>query len=768
MSVSTASLFAAKEDESEGLENAPRWLRKQIAFGEPFDRGGFGLVYRIKDRDAFDRPAVCKVLKPIHIKNIEVCRRFQQECKIMTLLEPASVPPVYRSGKLPSGRGPYYVMREITGKSLRGAMEELQQSQNAAGVYAFVTRYVEPLVKAIALAHQQGVVHLDIKPENVLISESDEVFAIDWGIARFLESSQASEDGGRFGTPRYMSPEQICRQPKSDSVAADVWALGAILCEIMTGQPPYGENLSVRQIFPLVSEEEPILWPGSMRLQCHPDRELEPELFFLIEQILERDPARRPPSAVEVLEIFQSWKQARDMRARNQLAQKARAEELELRLRLESRRKRLFINALGVVGSLLLGVIFLSWRYYNVNLKLKVTILELEAATVARLIQEGLDYSKNNETTGKAIAAFASALAIDPALPGGASTKTRLGALLRSRDLLLLEGAREVDAPYGCVVDPGRRLIALQHALSVELIDFFLGTTIAQFAHSDLLEDLAFSPDTRWLATSSGNQVLFWDIESRKRSGVAISHASKVYDLAFDPSGQWLLVISDSETGSRDQLWVYSTQSRTVVAGPLAFDVPIKVFTACDRQLRDWGMLQTFFATATAEEVVVWKMTIPLEVHDEPPKLTEHWRSSFNDAENISFSPDGVSILAFGNREFDAHPAIWKVSDASEIQVSLPSTTLRSFASFDPSGKFLLTIDKDVLQARHLNDFKSRKPGRDVAPEKNFPHDSQVIWLDFCMDRRLMLTVTRKGTVRIWDFSTAELVAINLPRDIPV
>jgi eukaryotic-like serine/threonine-protein kinase len=186
--------------------------------------GGMGDVYLGRD-DTLDREVAIKVLRA----DLAVRDRREmllEEARITAVLQHPSIVPIYRVGHLRDGR-PFYVMKRIEGRSLRELLAEPLLRRRGVG---FVARACD----AVAYAHAAGVIHGDLKPENVLIGQYDELTLLDFGLALRVGNPRSS----RAGTPPYMAPEMAAGRPATE--ATDVYALGALLYEVLTGRSPDG------------------------------------------------------------------------------------------------------------------------------------------------------------------------------------------------------------------------------------------------------------------------------------------------------------------------------------------------------------------------------------------------------------------------------------------------------------------------------------------------------------------------------------------------
>ena len=248
---------------------------------ERIAKGGMGIVYRAHDR-LLNRTVAVKVMRGRFMDRPDLLRRFLAEARISGRLQHPGVVPVYEVGTLPDGR-PFIAMKLIEGRTLARL---LRDRKTPADNLAHFLKVFESLCQTVAYAHQQGVIHRDLKPDNVMVGEFDEVQVMDWGLAKFLDPADAvaptpdgfsvveqsvglSGDGHTpipehlthptavvpvgpgdplvgytiagevFGTLSYMPPEQARGESDRLDRRSDVFALGAILCEILTGHPPY-------------------------------------------------------------------------------------------------------------------------------------------------------------------------------------------------------------------------------------------------------------------------------------------------------------------------------------------------------------------------------------------------------------------------------------------------------------------------------------------------------------------------------------------------
>ncbi len=297
--------------------------------------GGIGRVWLAHDAD-LGRDVALKELRPERAEDGALWARFLQEARITGQLEHPGVVPVYELSTRQDDRQPFYTMRFVKGRTLSEAARAFHRKRSAgqddtvdllALLNAFVT-----VCNTVAYAHSRGIIHRDLKGQNVVLGDFGEVVVLDWGLAKCLGRPEGepaaqpvpdgfgAEDGAQtvqgqaLGTPAYMAPEQAAGRLDLIDRHTDAYGLGAVLYEILTGQPPFiGPDTA--SVLRKVREEEPVpphqLWP-----------EVPPALEAVCLRALAKDPSARY-AAGELAQQVQHWladsaerKQADQQRAR--------------------------------------------------------------------------------------------------------------------------------------------------------------------------------------------------------------------------------------------------------------------------------------------------------------------------------------------------------------------------------------------------------------------------------------------------------------------
>src|SRR5271154_3212861 len=196
--------------------------------------GAFGRVYRGRDR-RLARTVAVKVIKPWWAEDPVWVRRFAREAQLLASLSDPGIVQIYDVGE--AAEGLYYVAELVDGNSLA---ERLQRGALAPDSAAAVG---EQLCRALGRAHEQGIVHRDVKPANILLSRDGTLKVGDFGVARLTQSGTNAASATVIGTPQYMSPEQA--RGERTSAASDVYGAGIVLYEMVAGRPPFAGEAAV-------------------------------------------------------------------------------------------------------------------------------------------------------------------------------------------------------------------------------------------------------------------------------------------------------------------------------------------------------------------------------------------------------------------------------------------------------------------------------------------------------------------------------------------
>ncbi len=325
-------------------------------------KGGIGQVWRAHDAQ-LGRDIALKELQPERARDARLRRYFITEAQVTGQLEHPGIVPVYELTQ-PAGDGvPFYTMRFVQGRTLTTAIHAYYAKRQAGQAGALDLReLLDAFVKvcqAVAYAHARGVIHRDLKGQNIVLGDFGEVLVLDWGFAKVLgqpepdlasppvvlpekAAANGTLPGEVIGTPAYMAPEQAAGRLDCIEARTDVYGLGAILYEILTDQPPF-RGADQQEVLRRVREEQPAR-PRALHAEA------PPALEAVCLKALAKQPSERYPSAAELARDVQQWLADEPVTAYR--------EPLPTRLGRWGRRHRTAV--VGVGAGLTAAVVFLA------------------------------------------------------------------------------------------------------------------------------------------------------------------------------------------------------------------------------------------------------------------------------------------------------------------------------------------------------------------------------------------------------------------------
>ncbi len=297
---------------SETSDKSARWQKSHL-----LAHGGIGEVWVAID-NLFDRPVALKNLRPkvAHLPSVQ--RRFLREAQITAQLNHPGTVTIFDLED--NGPNSYYVMSLVQGQTLRQLIDQFHtagwlRDDATADLFSLLGYFVS-VAQTIGYANTHGILHRDIKSENVIVGQFGQVTMIDWGLAKYIDEPSLPEDreetivaysksssttqvGTRLGTPAFMAPEQVRGNPQDLSARTDVYGLAAMLYEIVTGVPPFQGRTS-EEIFAAVLSTSPL------RFAEHGINAFD-RLEQICQQGLKKQPLHRQTSAGEIGEQVQLW-----------------------------------------------------------------------------------------------------------------------------------------------------------------------------------------------------------------------------------------------------------------------------------------------------------------------------------------------------------------------------------------------------------------------------------------------------------------------------
>ena len=697
-------------------------------------RGGMGVVYKARQAGLKRVVALKMILVGSHAGERERIR-FRTEMEAAARLQHPNIVQIYEVGE--QGGRPYCALEYVDGGTL---------GQKLAGTPLpahHAAELIETLARAVHFAHEHQVVHRDLKPANVLLTAAGMPKITDFGLAKQMNGASAdpsaypTQTGEILGTPSYMAPEQAAGKVHAIGPVTDIYALGAILYEMLTGRPPF-KGESTLDTLEQVRSQEPV--PPS-----HLQPRLPRDLSTICLKAMAKSPERRYPTAKELAEDLRRFLDGKPIVARPV----SRAEKLWRWCR-RNPMPALLISAIAVLLlAVTIGAIFASVRYADVA-----------AAERGATAEAGRQQRQAEES--------------------GARARGERGLLLleagNAEGLLDLLAARQSMEADTASREPWSIVWSGWYAACRNRLQRVVG-------HDDEVLRVVFSPDGDLFATASSQHVQLWETVTGRPHGAVlpIPEGRGIFrDMAFSPDRKLLAVATGVSTL---QLW------ETATSQPLNKGIQADGSINAVRISPDGKLL----AAATEKETGLW------ETQNWQCCCRVQHRNEGVVAAGIAFSPDG-SLLAIGcntgivrilkTATGNHHCRPWQSS---------PGRTYMQImgVAFSPCGKRLVTASRDYTA--RLWDVDTGQPRGDVMKHKEhvwgvafsrkgnlvatasydgtaqlwdgntgtphgppLQHEGPVAAVAFNADGSLLATCSFDTTARIWDTTTGQPIGMPL------
>jgi WD40 repeat protein/serine/threonine protein kinase len=745
-----SSALEAVVVERPGAVIGPYKLLQQI--GE----GGMGIVFMAEQTEPINRKVALKIIKA-GMDTRQVIARFEAERQALALMDHPNIARVLDAGTTETGR-PYFVMELVKGVPITRYCDEKRLP------FRDRLRLILPVCRAVQHAHQKGIIHRDIKPSNVLVAEYDNRAVpkvIDFGVAKatgqkLTDRTMFTEFGQVLGTVEYMSPEQAKFNQLDVDTRSDIYSLGVLVYELVTGQTPFDRkrlrSVAIDEVLRIIREEDPPKpstrlsmaeqLPSFAASHSLDSRRLsglvKGEMDWIVMKALEKDRARRYETADALAADVERF-------LHNEVVQ-ASPPSATYRLRKLARRYRtpLTITAAFVLLLAVASVVS-TWQAIRAT-QAEQQVTRERDQVIAEKRQKDIALGQKQEALSQ------KQRALDEATRSKKTAQERLAAgLIAEGDSLLNSGrASQARDSYWQALDLSRELGLSQFAAASGLVESYavgapplmgsegVQSGVGGFKLSNQIRKpvmaraLAFSSDGRTAAAGGSNsQIVLWDVATGLPVRTLTGHTHSVRSVAFSPDGRNLL------SGSSDsllKLWdvktgkvIRSFTGHTMPVNNVAFSPDGKTAVSGGQ---DWAII--LWDTATG-------------------KAIRQFARSYNPVSAVAISPDGKTIATTGTgggviEIWDAETGR-KRGRLSELLSALVRL------AFSPDGKMLLAggLDRDVC----LWDLESGKVVRKFGGRGRA---WSTMDLAYSPDGRFALCGGSDGTCRLYDVKSGEQV----------
>ena len=698
-------------------------------------RGGMGVVYKARQVKVNRLVALKMILHRGHA-SLEQQIRFQIEAEAIARFKHANIVQLHDVGE--HDGMPFFSMEYCDGGSLDKELKGNSLPPRDAAAL------VEKLARATHYAHSCGVVHRDLKPGNVLLTSDGEPKITDFGLAKRLDFEQdVSRTGVILGTPSYMAPEQAAGKVHDIGPTADVYALGAILYELLTGRPPFLSS-SPFETVRMVLEEEP---SPLTRINKKVPRDLE----TICLKCLRKEPAKRYLTAWELADRLRRYQDGKPIPDRPVSA-------FEHAVKWARRRPSLAGLMAALVLVTVLGVTGILWKYREAEDKRAAAEqAELLAenrrkdAVRAEALAKEETLRANNESDLKDIQLtraegllFARNLAQaqthwhegNPTLARNLLDSCRwdfrhwehahLRHLFDETQVTLRGHSKQVLSV--CFSPNGKRLASGSEDRSAKIWDAATGQVIHTLTgHVDSVTSVAFSPNGALIATASRDKTIkVWDAASGQELRTLRGHTNHVAHVCFSPNGRQLASGSNDNTA---RLWDAATGRELALLKGHGNAVSSVCFSPDGQRVASGSLDQT---------VIVWDRVTAKKL------LT--LRGPTDGISMVCFSPEGKRILG---SSFDQTMRLWDAVTGKEIMVLKGAAEGVTGASFSPDGKRVAGSSLD--QMIHVWDAAT---GQELFALRG--HTDKVGCISFSPDGQRLASASDDLTVKLWDAATGQ------------
>jgi WD40 repeat protein/tetratricopeptide (TPR) repeat protein len=750
-------------------------------------RGGMGVVYQARQR-GLNRVVALKMILAGGHAGPEELARFRAEAEAIARLQHPHIVQVHEVGE---HQGlPFFSLEFCPNGSLEKKLAGTPLPPREAAAL------VEGLARAMHAAHQKGVVHRDLKPANVLFAEDGAAKVTDFGLAKRLGEAGRTATGAVLGTPSYMAPEQARGDGRGVGPATDVYALGAILYECLSGRPPF-KAASALETLAQVCGQEPV---SPRLLQPGVPRDLE----TICLKCVEKEPSRRYASTEELADDLRRWQAGEPIRAR-------RVGSGERALKWVRRNPAVTALLATVVLALAGGVAVLGTglalvRIDRARADAEAAREEAEAARKSEQEQRRLAVQFADEVRGKAVqldvlsglrlvdegdhlgamAWFADALHLEEGDPGRELPHQVRLASLYQRCPMPVRMWLHAGVKCAALSPDGRFVVTGGEDKVARVWDVEADRQVGELPHGGAISRLEFSPDGRRLVTAcEDGTARVWEVDGGRLVG-SLAHGGAVRWAAFSPDGKRVVTASQDKTA---RVW-----RATGEVTPVILVHREAVMCACFSP--DGAQVATGSKDKTAR---VWESATGKMIHSLANEGAVH---------HVSFSPDGTHLLTADDgvapegKVISRSAIVWDAKTGLQLYHFSDTSGVVTDATFSPDGKLVGITTTAQARVQNLQGgvvlpllvgHKGSVAGAGFSPdgrwlatagddatarvwevrsgrELTLPmvHNGPVLLATFSRDGRFVLTASRDGSARLWEVVRPAAERLAISHDGPV
>ena len=774
---------------------------------EMIGEGGMGLVYLAEQKEPVRRRVALKIIKP-GMDSKQVIARFETERQVLALLDHPNIARVFDAGTTEAGR-PYFVMEYVKGMSITRYCD-----REKLGIEKRLKLFSQ-VCYAVQHAHQKGIIHRDIKPSNILVSVQDDRAMpkiIDFGVAKAVtqpltEHTLFTKHGQLLGTPEYMSPEQTDIGNRDIDTRADIYSLGVVLYELLTGVLPFERDIlknkgfiEVQRILTEAEPPHPSIRLTSLGAEAkkiaerrHTQvvtlaRRLHRELEWIPLKAMRKDRSRRYRSASELADDIRNYLDGAPLLAGPETA-------VYRVKKFVQKHAGSVATVVLVIAAIVLGLVVSSTMYFRAEKALEKEAVARGVAEEARGIAEQAEKVAEERGEEYRHLSYVHGVAL-------ADAAYRDGNIRRVRELLescpedlrgwewyrlnhiqdqALMTLRGHEGGVGSIaLSPnGKRIISASGDKTIKVWDAATGTELMTLrGHEDSVASATLSPNGERIVSGDYDGIIkVWDASTGDELKTLRGHQGAVYGVAFSPDGRRIISWSEDKTikvwdaASGDEIMTIRAHEYDVLFASFSPDGQRIVSGGGDGNIKIWDAatgaeVMTLRGHIDSPYSVVFSLDGKKIVSGSLDKTIKIWDATTGTelktlhgheggVNSVVLSSDGKRIVS---GSWDNTIKVWDAVTGAEILTLHGHEEPITCVAFGPDGERIVSGSWDKM-------IKVWDPSLD-RERMTFPRGHQswawVVSVAFSPDGRRVISGSRDKTIKLWDAASgAEVMTLR-------